>query len=72
MLRRVHRAVCNICKRTLPRAAARCPWCSYASSEPSKSDISNALERGVREAADEMHASSGERTRGNFMKEVYA
>lgn len=72
MLRRVHRAVCNICQRTLPRAAARCPWCSYVSSEPAKSDISQAPKRTARAAADEMHASSEEHTGRNFMKEVYA
>lgn len=36
MLRRVHRAVCRNCMRNLPRAAARCPWCSYGRDETSK------------------------------------
>lgn len=37
MLRRLRRDVCSICKRSLPRAAARCPWCSYGNDEPARS-----------------------------------
>ena len=29
MQRDDRRTVCRTCKRTLPRAAARCPWCAY-------------------------------------------
>jgi hypothetical protein len=36
MLSRVCRAICSICKRSLPRAAARCPWCSYGTDEPAR------------------------------------
>jgi predicted amidophosphoribosyltransferase len=29
MHRHDRRTVCKTCKRNLPRAAARCPWCAY-------------------------------------------
>jgi hypothetical protein len=29
MHRHDRRTVCKTCNRTLPRAAARCPWCAY-------------------------------------------
>jgi hypothetical protein len=36
MLRRVRRAICRNCTRSLPRAADQCPWCSYGTDEPAK------------------------------------
>jgi predicted amidophosphoribosyltransferase len=29
MHRHDRRTVCKTCKRNLPRAATRCPWCAY-------------------------------------------
>lgn len=72
MLRRVDRAICTVCKRSLPRAAARCPWCSYGSSKPIRSDTSQASgQRGPGEG-DEGCTASGDYTPRNSMKEVYA
>jgi len=72
MLRRGHRAVCNICKRSLPRAAARCPWCSYGSDEPAKNQHSTTSGQHAPAAADEVHASSGEFPQHNPIKEAFA
>lgn len=51
MLRRARRDVCRICKRNLPRAAARCPWCSYGNDKSAKPGTPHAPE-----SPDEMHA----------------
>lgn len=53
MLRRARRDVCRICKRNLPKAAARCPWCSYGNDETVKPATPNAPT-----PRDERHASS--------------
>lgn len=60
MLRHVRRDVCSICKRSLPRAAARCPWCSYGSDEPATSTTQRRLGNRLPAAVEEVHASSRE------------
>lgn len=72
MLRRVYRAVCSICKRRLPRAAARCPWCSYESDEPAESNTQLRPENPLPGRSMRQTASPEEFTRHTFMKEAYA
>jgi hypothetical protein len=72
MLRRVHRAVCTICKRGLPRAAARCPWCSYGNDGPARSTMQRRLEDRLPSAVGEAHASSREFPCHAPMKEAFA
>lgn len=72
MLRRVYRAACSICKRRLPRAAARCPWCSYGNDEEAEFNIQQRPEEPFPGRAMRQAASSGEFTRHHFMKEAYA